>query len=123
MSIVLVLQSILEPIFPEDSYGYRPNRSAYQALERARKRCWQFDWVPDLDVSKFFDTIDHELLMKAVKRQPAKDGSCFILKDGLRFLTKTKTSIASCVHKVFRKAPLSVLSLRTFTCIMSLTIG
>lgn len=68
MSAVLVLQPILEPIFHEDSYGYRPNRSAHQALERARKRCWQFDWVLDLEVSKFFDTIDHELLMKAVKR-------------------------------------------------------
>jgi RNA-directed DNA polymerase len=72
MSAVLVLQPILEPIFHEDSYGYRPNRSAHQALERARKRCWQFDWVLDLDVSKFFDTIDHELLMKAVKRHTSE---------------------------------------------------
>lgn len=67
MSAVLVLQPKLDPIFHEDSYGYRPHRSAHQALERARKRCWQFDWVLDLDVSKFFDTIDHDLLMKAVK--------------------------------------------------------
>lgn len=72
MSAVLVLQPKLDPIFHEDSYGYRPHRSAHQALERARKRCWQFDWVLDLEVSKFFDTIDHDLLMKAVKRHTSE---------------------------------------------------
>jgi RNA-directed DNA polymerase len=56
----------LEAIFHEDSYGYRPKRSAHDAIETARKRCWRYDWVIDVDIKAFFDTIDHELLLKAV---------------------------------------------------------
>lgn len=72
MAVVKVLQPVIDPVFHEDSYGYRPNRSAHQAVETARKRCWRFDWVLDLDVSKFFDTIDHTLLMKAIKRHTSE---------------------------------------------------
>lgn len=67
MSVVMLLEPKIDPIFHENSYGYRPGRSAHQAIEQARRRCWRNDWVLDLDISKFFDTIDHELLMKAVK--------------------------------------------------------
>ena len=56
----------LEPIFHPDSYGYRPGRSAHGALAVARKRCWNKDWVLDLDVRAFFDSVPHDLLMKAV---------------------------------------------------------
>jgi len=63
----LVLEPLLEPHFHEDSYGYRPNKSAHEALEKARRRCWQNDWVLDLDIKAFFDTIDPELMMKAVR--------------------------------------------------------
>ena len=56
----------LEPIFHPDSYGYRPGRSAHDALAVARKRCWNKDWVLDLDVGAFFDSVGHDLLMKAV---------------------------------------------------------
>lgn len=56
----------LEAIFHDDSYGYRPERSAHDAIEKARKRCWQYDWVIDVDIKAFFDSIDHELLLKAV---------------------------------------------------------
>jgi len=66
--VVMMLEPSMEPHFHPDSYGYRPGRSAHQALEAARKRCWRYDWVLDLDISKYFDTIDHELLMQAVKR-------------------------------------------------------
>jgi RNA-directed DNA polymerase len=66
--VVMMLEPLVEPHFHNDSYGYRPGRSAHQALEVARKRCWQYDWVLDLDISKYFDTINHELLMKAVRR-------------------------------------------------------
>ena len=62
------LEPILEPVFHEDSYGYRPGRSAHQALSVARQRCWRYDWVLDLDVKGFFDTIDWNLLMRAVRR-------------------------------------------------------
>ena len=49
-------------------YGYRPGRSAHDALIKARQRCWASDWVLDLDIKSFFDEIDWELLMKAVRR-------------------------------------------------------
>ena len=61
------LEPILEPIFHKDSYGYRPGRSAHDALAVARQRCWRHNWVLDLDVKSFFDEIDWELLMRAVR--------------------------------------------------------
>jgi RNA-directed DNA polymerase len=72
MCAVLLLEPVIDPLFHENSYAYRPNRSAHQAVEAARRRCWRYDWVLDLDIRKFFDTIDHELLMKAVKRHTSE---------------------------------------------------
>jgi len=68
MVVKLFLEPILDPLFHEDSYGYRPGRSAHQALAQARKRCWGYDWVLDLDIKGFFDNIDHILLMRAVRK-------------------------------------------------------
>jgi RNA-directed DNA polymerase len=62
------LRPILEPCFHADSYGYRPGKSAKDALAVARQRCWRHEWVLDLDIKSFFETIDHELLMRAVRR-------------------------------------------------------
>jgi RNA-directed DNA polymerase len=67
MAAVIILEPQVEPCFHEDSYAYRPKRSAHDAIAKARERCWKYDWVLDMDISKFFDTIDHELLMKAVR--------------------------------------------------------
>lgn len=68
----MVVKQQLEPelnrLFDSDSYGYRPGKSAHQAVEQARKRCWHYDWVVDLDIRSFFDGIDHGLLMKAVRQ-------------------------------------------------------
>lgn len=61
------LEPSLEPHFYKDSYGYRPGKSAHQALEATRKRCWKYDWVLEFDIKGLFDNIDHELLLKAVK--------------------------------------------------------
>ena len=61
------LEPILEPIFHKDSYGYRPGRSAIDAVRTARQRCWRYDWVLDIDVRGYFDSIDWELLLKAVR--------------------------------------------------------
>lgn len=58
----------LEKIFHEDSYGYRRGKSALDAVGVCRERNWRYDWVVDVDIKKFFDTIDHELLMKAVRK-------------------------------------------------------
>ena len=60
------LEPKVEPIFHPDSYGYRPGRSALDAVGVARKRCWAFDWVIDLDIKSFFDSIPHDLIEKAV---------------------------------------------------------
>jgi RNA-directed DNA polymerase len=62
------IESEIDKIFHEDSYGYRPNKSAIEAVGKARERCWKTDWVLDLDIKGFFDNIDHELLMAVVKR-------------------------------------------------------
>ena len=62
------LEPLLEPVFHADSYGYRPGRSAHDALRAARERSWRHDWVLDLDIKGFFDNLDHELLLKAVRR-------------------------------------------------------
>jgi RNA-directed DNA polymerase len=67
MVVKQVLEPGLEPVFDPDSYGYRPGKSAHQAVDVARKRCWEYDWVVDLDIKAFFDSIDHELLMRAVR--------------------------------------------------------
>ena len=65
--VVLVLEPILEPVFHEDSYGYRPGRSAHDALAVTRKRCWERDWVLEYDIRGLFDNIDHGLLLKALR--------------------------------------------------------
>ena len=66
--VKMVLEPMVEPHFHPDSYGYRPGKSAHQAVEQARKRCWRHDWVLDLDVRGFFDNISHELMLKAVRK-------------------------------------------------------
>lgn len=58
----------IEPIFMQDSYGYRPNKSALDAVGITRKRCWQYSWVLEFDIKGMFDNIDHEFLIRAVHR-------------------------------------------------------
>jgi RNA-directed DNA polymerase len=60
------LEAKVEPIFDPDSYGYRPNRSALDAVAACRQRCWKTNWVIDLDVERFFDSVPWELVVKAV---------------------------------------------------------
>lgn len=68
MVVLLNLEPKLEPVFHKDSYGYRPNKNALEAIGTARKRCWKYDWVLDLDIKGFFDNIPHDLLMRAVRK-------------------------------------------------------
>ena len=67
MVIKQQLEPNLEKVFHKNSYGYRPKKSAIDAVGQARKNCWRNDWVLDLDIKGFFDNINHELMMKAVK--------------------------------------------------------
>jgi len=64
--VKMVLEPCVEPIFHPDSYGYRPGKSALDAVEMTRKRCWEYDWVVDLDIKAFFDSLDHDLVERAV---------------------------------------------------------
>jgi len=68
MVVKMHFEPKVEPIFAADSYGYRPGKSAIDALRITRERCWRYDWVIELDIRKLFDRIDHELLMKAVRK-------------------------------------------------------
>lgn len=62
------LEPIVEPYFHNDSYGYRPGKSALDAIAQARQRCWRDDWVLDMDIKGFFDALDHKLVMRAVSK-------------------------------------------------------
>ena len=62
----MAFEPSVEPVFHPSSYGYRPGRSALDAVGVARKRCWELDWVVDLDIKAFFDSLDHDLVERAV---------------------------------------------------------
>ncbi|MFE4337510.1 group II intron reverse transcriptase/maturase [Streptomyces sp. NPDC056831] len=64
--VAMVLEPLVEPVFHPDSYGYRPRRSALDAIAACRERCWKTDWVIDMDIRGFFDNLDHDLVLKAV---------------------------------------------------------
>lgn len=68
MVVTMCLEPLVEPHFHPDSYGYRPGKSALSAVATARQRCWERDWVIDLDIKGFFDNLDHQLMMRAVKK-------------------------------------------------------
>jgi RNA-directed DNA polymerase len=66
--VKLVLEPILEPLFHRNSYGYRPGRSALEAVALVRRRSWEYDWVVEYDIKGLFDNIDHELLLRALRK-------------------------------------------------------
>ena len=68
MTAALVLEPKVEPHFSPNSYGYRPGKSAIEAVGIARQKCWWYDWVIDLDIQGFFDSIDHGLMLKALRK-------------------------------------------------------
>ena len=65
--VLSVMEPVMDPIFHIDSYRYRPNRSAHEALERCQQRCHEYRWVIDMDIKGFFDNIDHGLMMQVVR--------------------------------------------------------
>ncbi len=68
MVVKQVIEPILDPIFLADSYGYRPRKSALDAVGVTRQRCWKYDWVLEFDIKGLFDNIDHELLLRAIRK-------------------------------------------------------
>jgi len=65
--VAMFLEPQVDPLFLQDSYGYRPGRSQLDAVAACRQRCWRYDWIIDLDVQKFFDTVPWDLVVRAVK--------------------------------------------------------
>lgn len=77
-------EPIVEKFFHRESYGYRPNRSATEAVGKCRERCWKYDWVLDVDIQKFFDTIDHTLMLKAVEKYSPEGWMTLYIKRWLK---------------------------------------
>ena len=90
-----VIKELIEPridkIFYEESYGYRPNKSAHQALDKVRENCRKKPWVIDLDIKNYFDGIDHELLMKAVDKHVEEKWIKMYIRRWLEAPVVTKT--------------------------------
>ena len=68
MVVKQVIEPNLDPVFLTDSYAYRPSKSALDAVGVTRERCWKYDWVVEFDIKGLFDNIDHELLLRAVRK-------------------------------------------------------
>ncbi len=66
--VKMYLEPLVEPYFHKDSYGYRPEKSAKQAVGVTRERCWRYNWVLEFDIKGLFDNLNHERLMKAVRK-------------------------------------------------------
>jgi group II intron reverse transcriptase/maturase len=84
MAVKLQIETELEQHFHPDSYGYRPNKSAHQALAQVKARCWQRAWVLDMDIKGFFDAIDHDLLMRAVEKHVTESWQRLYIKRWLQ---------------------------------------
>ena len=66
-AVKIFVEGQLDKVFHQDSYGYRPNRSAHQALSKCAERCWTHNWVLEVDISAFFDNVRHDLVIKALE--------------------------------------------------------
>lgn len=95
MTAKLIIEPILEPLFHEDSYGYRPNKSAIDAVGTTRQRCWKYEFVIDLDIKGLFNNIDHKLLMKAVRKHVKERWILLYIERWLKapFQTETRETI------------------------------
>lgn len=84
MAVKLQIEEELEQHFHPDSYGYRPNKSAHQAVAQVKARCWKRAWVLDMDIKGFFDAIDHDLLMRAVEKHVKENWQRLYIKRWLK---------------------------------------
>jgi len=91
MVVKMFIEPRLEKIFSNNSYGYRPNKNAHQALASVRKSCWKTDWVIDLDIKGFFDNIDHSKLMLAVEKHVPENWARLYIQRWLEMPVLTKS--------------------------------
>jgi len=80
----MVIEPTLEQIFLPDSYGYRPNKSALDAIGETRKRCWRYDWVLEFDIRGLFDNIPHPLLLKAARKHVQENWALLYIERWLK---------------------------------------
>jgi group II intron reverse transcriptase/maturase len=83
-AVKLHLENELDHLFHRDSYGYRPGKSAHDALEMTRKRCYCYDWVVEIDIKGFFDNVSHELIMKALRHHNVPEWVCLYTERWLK---------------------------------------
>lgn len=93
MTVNLYFEPKVESYFHEDSYGYRPKKSAIQAIKVTRKRCWRYNWVLEFDIKGLFDNIDHDLLMKAVEKHTNTKWIKLYIKRWLKAPFQTKDKV------------------------------
>jgi RNA-directed DNA polymerase len=84
MVVKQVVERVLEPIFMPDSHGYRPNKSALDAVGITRERCWRYDWILEFDIRGLFDNIDHALLLRAVRKHVQCDWALLYIERWLK---------------------------------------
>ena len=117
------LEPRLEPVFHTNSYGYRPGRSAIDAVRTARQRCWRADWVLDIDVKGYFDSIDWELLLKAVRHHTDCPWVLLYIERWLRRRCRWRTAASCRGRRERRKVVSSVPCWRTCSCTTRSTCG
>ena len=118
------LEPTLETIFHTSSFGYRPGRSAHDALSQCRDNCIKFAWVIDVDIKGFFDNISHELMMQMLQQHTEEKWVLLYAKRWLKAgVEQEDGSIAARGLKAHRREVLSVLYLQTSICTMRLISG
>lgn len=90
MVVRMYFEPNVEKVFYSDSYGYRPNKDAIKAISVIRQRCWKHDWILEFDIKGLFDNIDHNLLMKAVRKHTDKKWVTLYIERWLRAPFKMK---------------------------------
>ncbi|MBP0639889.1 hypothetical protein J8I34_31915 [Cupriavidus sp. AcVe19-6a] len=123
MVVKRYLQPIVAPVFHEDSYGYRPGRSAHHALSAARQRCWRYACVLDLDIKGFFNNIDWEFLMRAVRRHTDCAWVLLYIERWLKAPVCMPDGLWCSPTRVHRKARSSAQYSRICSCITCLIGG
>ncbi|EHK2889682.1 hypothetical protein J7G16_004595 [Vibrio parahaemolyticus] len=92
MVVKMLIEPDIDRCFHTDSYGYRPGKSALQAVDKTRQRCWRMDWVVEFDIKGAFDNIDHALLMKAVRHHVREPWALLYIERWLKAPTLTVDS-------------------------------
>jgi len=103
----MVVKQMIEPdldsLFLPDSYGYRPGKSALDAVGVTRQRCWKYDWVLEFDIKGLFDNLPHDLLLKAVRKHVACKWALLYIERWLAVRRWRRTEKSSSAHEVPRK--------------------